>query len=73
MKLLAASTQVVTIIGAGRQAHFAAACILAKHTVRELRICDLKKEARDRFLSDFDGVVGSHFKNGDLRLGADYL
>lgn len=76
MKLLAASTQVVTIIGAGRQAHFAAACILAKHTVRELRICDLKKEARDRFLSDFSGApceIVSYEDNENACRGADVI
>ena len=53
MDLLASATNVVTIIGAGTQAHFAAACILKRHALKELRICDIKQAAREKFARDF--------------------
>lgn len=56
MKYLAASTEVITIIGAGTQAHYSTACILKTHKVRELRICDINQAAREKFAADFSGT-----------------
>lgn len=53
MKYLAAKTDIVTIIGAGRQAYYAALCISRVHKLKELRICDISKEAREKFSSYF--------------------
>lgn len=53
MKYLAAKTDIITIIGAGRQAFYAVSCICRVHKIKELRICDISKEARERFASYF--------------------
>ena len=53
MKYLASKTDVVTIIGAGRQAFYAVSCISRIHKMKELRICDISKEAREKFASYF--------------------
>lgn len=53
MKYLAASTDVITIIGAGRQAFYAVECIRRVHHVKELRVCDIRPEAREKFAGYF--------------------
>jgi ornithine cyclodeaminase/alanine dehydrogenase-like protein (mu-crystallin family) len=53
IKYLAASTDIVTIIGAGNQAQFATACIMKRHKLKELRICDLNKDVRENFYKAF--------------------
>lgn len=53
MKYLAAKTDVVTVIGAGRQAFYAITCISRVHKLKELRVCDISKEAREKFASYF--------------------
>lgn len=53
MKYLAGSTDIVTIIGAGRQAFYAVECIRKVHKMKELRICDIRPEARAKFASYF--------------------
>ena len=53
MKYLASKTDVVTIIGAGRQAYYAALCISRIHKMKELRVCDIRPEAREKFASYF--------------------
>ena len=53
MKYLAAKTDIVTVIGAGRQAFYAVSCISRVHKMKELRICDISKEAREKFASYF--------------------
>jgi len=53
MKYLAAKTDILTVIGAGRQAFYAVTCIARVHKIKELRICDISKEARERFASYF--------------------
>lgn len=54
MNYLAASSRIVTIIGAGMQAHFAASCIFLRHRVEELRVCDIRPAAREAFARDFE-------------------
>lgn len=56
MKYLAAKTDIVTIVGAGRQAFYAIECIRRVHTLKELRVCDISKEARERFATYFQDV-----------------
>lgn len=56
MKYLAAKTDVVTIIGAGRQAFYAIECIRRIHTLKELRVCDISPAAREKFASYFPDV-----------------
>ncbi len=53
MKYLAAKTDVITVIGAGRQAYYAVLCISKVHKIKELRICDISKDAREKFASYF--------------------
>jgi ornithine cyclodeaminase/alanine dehydrogenase len=53
MKYLAAKTDIITMIGAGRQAYYALECIRRLHPLKEVRVCDIRPEARDRFCSLF--------------------
>lgn len=56
MKYLAAKTDIVTVIGAGRQAFYAIECIRRVHKMKELRVCDISEAARERFASYFPEV-----------------
>ncbi len=56
MKYLAAKTDIVTIVGAGRQAFYAIECIRRVHHLKELRVCDISEVARERFASYFPDV-----------------
>lgn len=53
MKHLAAKTDIVTMIGAGRQAYYAVECIRRVHKLKEVRVCDIRPEAREKFTSYF--------------------
>jgi ornithine cyclodeaminase/alanine dehydrogenase len=53
MKYLAAKTDTVTIIGAGRQAYYALQCIRKIHNLKEVRVCDIRPEARSSFCACF--------------------
>ena len=53
MKYLAASTDVLTVIGAGQQAYYCVQCIARLHPIRQLRVCDIRPEARERFAARF--------------------
>ena len=56
MKHLAASTDVLTVIGAGQQAYYCVKCISMLHRIRQLRVCDIRPEARERFAKRFPGA-----------------
>ena len=56
MKYLAASTDVLTVIGAGQQAGYCVRCIAKLHRIRQLRVCDIRPEARERFAAQFAGA-----------------
>ena len=56
MKYLAASTDVLTIIGAGQQAAYCVRCITKLHRIRQLRVCDIRPEARECFAAKFAGL-----------------
>ncbi|MBR0139367.1 MAG: ornithine cyclodeaminase family protein, partial [Firmicutes bacterium] len=76
IKYLAASTDVLTIIGAGQQAHFVVECILLRHEIKELRICDIKPQAREKFAADFEGrgfEVKTFESNEKACTGADII
>ncbi len=60
MKYLAASTDVITMIGAGRQAFYAVECIRRVHKIKQLRVCDIFPAARERF--------ASYFPNADFEI-----
>ncbi len=53
MKYLAAKTDVLTMIGAGRQAYYAVECIRRVHKLKEVRVCDIRPEAREKFATYF--------------------
>ena len=53
MKYLAAKTDIITMIGAGRQAYYAVECIRRAHKLKEVRVCDVRPEAREKFASYF--------------------
>ena len=52
-KYLAASTDVVTIIGAGNQGYHSLLCMSKILDLKEVRICDLNPAAREQFISRF--------------------
>lgn len=56
MKYLAAKTDIITIIGAGRQGYYAVECIRRVHNVKQIRVCDIRPEARNNFHTYFPGV-----------------
>ena len=56
MKHLAASTDVLTVIGAGQQAYYCVKCISMLHRIRQLRVCNIRPEARERFAKRFPGA-----------------
>ena len=56
MKYLAASTDVLTVIGAGQQAFFCVECIARVHRIRQLRVCDIRPEARAHFAERLKGA-----------------
>ncbi|MBE6799534.1 MAG: ornithine cyclodeaminase family protein [Ruminococcaceae bacterium] len=53
MKYLAAKSDVITVIGAGRQAYYSIECIRRTHKIGELRVCDIRPEAREGFAKYF--------------------
>ena len=55
-KYFAARTDVVTIIGAGRQATACLQCMERTLRMKEVRICDLLPEARKSFIDRFPGA-----------------
>lgn len=56
MKYLASKTDVITIIGAGRQAFYAITCISKIHPIKEVRVCDINPKAREEFSLHFPDV-----------------
>ena len=76
MKYLAASTDVLTVIGAGQQAYYCVSCILKLHRIRQLRVCDIRPEARERFAARFpdaDFEIVSCATNQEGCEGADVI
>ena len=52
-KYLAASTDVVTIIGVGRQAYASLLCMGRILDIKEVRLCDIRRAAMEHFMSRF--------------------
>ena len=76
MKYLAAKTDIVTVIGAGRQAYYAVECIRRVHTLKEIRICDICPEAREKFhtfFPDVDFAITPYASIEDACRGADVI
>ena len=53
VKLLAAKTDVITIIGTGLMAYYSLLCMSKTVEVKEVRLCDISEEAKDRFIARF--------------------
>ena len=52
-KLLAASTDVVTLIGTGLMAYCSLLCMSKVLTIKEVRLCDISEAAMDAFIARF--------------------
>ncbi len=52
-KLLAASTDTVCFIGTGLMAYYSLLCMSKTVTIKEVRLCDISDEAKDRFIARF--------------------
>ena len=52
-RLLASSTDVVTIIGTGLQGYMSLLCMSKVLDIKEVRVCDISEEAKDRFIARF--------------------
>ena len=52
-KLLAASTDVVCFIGTGLMAYYSLLCMSKTVDIKEVRLCDISDEAKDRFIARF--------------------
>ena len=53
VKLLAAKTDIVTIIGTGLMAYYSLLCMSKTVEIKEVRLCDISEEAKDRFIARF--------------------
>ena len=52
-KLLASSTDVITLIGTGLMAYYSLLCMSKVLDMKEIRLCDISDEAKDRFIARF--------------------
>ena len=52
-KLLAAKTDVVTIIGTGLQGYTSLLCMSKVLDIKEVRVCDISEQAKDTFIARF--------------------
>ena len=52
-KLLASSTEVVCFIGTGLMAYYSLLCMSKTVDIKEVRLCDISDEAKDRFIARF--------------------
>ncbi|MCQ2420018.1 MAG: ornithine cyclodeaminase family protein [Clostridia bacterium] len=52
-KLLASKTDIVTIIGTGLQGYMSLLCMSKVLDIKEVRVCDISEEAKDRFIARF--------------------
>ena len=52
-RLLAASTDVLCIIGTGLMAYCSLLCMMKTVSIKEVRLCDISEDAKDRFIARF--------------------
>ncbi len=52
-KMLAASTDVICIIGTGLMAYYSLLCMTKTIKMKEVRLCDISEEAKDKFIARF--------------------
>ena len=75
-KLLAASTDVITIIGTGLMAYCSLLCMSKVLDMKEIRLCDISEEAMDRFIARFPDAPWKFVKcrsNEEGCRGADVI
>ena len=53
VKLLAAKTDSITIIGTGLMAYYSLLCMSKTVDIKEVRLCDISEKAKDRFIARF--------------------
>ena len=76
VKLLAASTDVVCIIGTGLMAYYSLLCMSKTVDIKEVRLCDISEEAKDRFIARFPDAPFKFIKcatNEEGCRGADVI
>jgi len=75
-KLLAASTDVVTLIGTGLMAYCSLLCMSKVLTMKEVRLCDISEAAMDNFIARFPDAPWKFVKcksNEEGCCGADVV
>ena len=75
-KLLAASTDIITIIGTGLMAYTSLLCMSKVVEMKEVRLCDISEEAKDRFIARFPDAPWKFVKcasNEEGCRGADVI
>ncbi len=75
-KVLAAKTDVVTIIGTGRMAYFSLLCMSKVLEMKEIRLADISEEAMDRFIARFSDAPFTFVKcasNEEACRGSDVV
>ena len=75
-KILAASTDVVTLIGTGLMAYYSLLCISKTVPLKEVRLCDISEAAMDAFIARFPDASWKFVKcasNEEGCTGADVI
>jgi ornithine cyclodeaminase/alanine dehydrogenase-like protein (mu-crystallin family) len=75
-KLLASSTDVVCFIGTGLMAYYSLLCMSKTVDIKEVRLCDISDEAKDRFIARFPNAPFKFVKcasNEEGCRGADVI
>ena len=75
-RMLASSTDVVCFIGTGLMAYYSLLCMSQTVEIKEVRLCDISEEAKDRFIARFPDAPWKFVKcasNEDGCRGADVI
>lgn len=75
-KMLAASTDVITIIGTGLMAYYSLLCMSKVIKMKEVRLCDISEAAKDAFIARFPDAPWKFVKcksNEEGCRGADVI
>ncbi|MBQ6798083.1 MAG: ornithine cyclodeaminase family protein [Oscillospiraceae bacterium] len=75
-KLLAASTDIITIIGTGLMAYYSLLCMSKVVPMKEVRLCDISEQAQDAFIARFPDAPWKFVKcktNEEGCRGADVI
>ena len=76
VKLLAAKTDVITIIGTGLMAYYSLMCMSKTVEIKEVRLCDISEAAKDGFIARFPDAPWKFVKcatNEEGCRGADVI